>query len=139
VFILADDNKVDRTSSPNFIVSLFRTTTSQNFTSPFFKVFLSSRASSKLVAMELSHVFGTVPLVAKACPKCVGGDYSVGVPVVPSPILIKQHKTWCSVAKCNKCNFRWYVCRTCTFIKSVLGTIRKLNSHAAKYHSQGRR
>jgi hypothetical protein len=65
--------------------------------SPFFKVFLSSRASIKLVAMELLHVFGTVPLVAKVCQKCVGGDYSVGVPVVPSPILIKQHKTWCSL------------------------------------------
>jgi hypothetical protein len=70
-------------------------------TSPFFKDFLSSRASSKVVAMEVLHFFGTVPLVAKVCPKCVGGDYSIGVPVIPAPILIEQHKTWCSVAKCN--------------------------------------
>jgi hypothetical protein len=87
--------------------------------------------------MELSQALGIVPLVAKVCPKCVGGDYSVGVPVVPTPIAIEQHKTWCSVVKCNKCNFRWYVCRKCTFVKSVLDTMRKLNSHAAKYHSQG--
>lgn len=98
---------------------------------------IQQRRSSGTTNMEISKCFENAPLVAKVCPKCVSGDFSIGVPVVPSPTSIKQHKSWCSVAKCTKCDFRWYVCRSCTHVRTVLDTTRKLNAHAAKNHSQG--
>jgi hypothetical protein len=87
--------------------------------------------------MDNPENFERVPLVAKVCPKCVDGDLSIGVPVTSTTKTILQYKSWCSVAKCHKCGFLWYVCRECTTIRSVLDTTKKLNKHANKHHSQG--
>lgn len=89
------------------------------------------------MTMTSTQDFGNVPLVAKVCPKCVSGEMSIGKAMDPQPSTIQQHSSWCSAAQCPKCEYQWYICRDCKFVRTILNTEDKMKTHAAKFHNQG--
>jgi hypothetical protein len=89
---------------------------------------------STIGAVNQDHPFGVVPLATIVCPKCAQGEMVYGTLVHPCPEEILGQRSWCSQAFCNKCRYKWYVCRDCPNVQQILDTRQKLSAHTYKFH-----
>jgi hypothetical protein len=98
--------------------------------------FGGARSSGVITSPTMQHKddFGRAPTDMRICPRCFIGEMTTGRIVNPAPKEIEKYKAWCSKARCPICAFEWYICRSCTNIRTTIDCKIRLRNHAYKYH-----
>ena len=94
----------------------------------------SFRTNHSLSTMDDDTIYGHAPINICICSKCVKGEMSFGIPVVPQPSEIVTDYPWAIMVECGRCNGSWYICCTCDNVKTQFDTIRKLRMHQYRSH-----